>query len=423
VPRHRITELANGLTVATERMPGVRSVALGVFVGVGSRDETADVGGISHFIEHLLFRGSQRHTALEIAQIFDRFGAELNASTSREVTEVYVRVTDDHLTEALDVATGMVRSPVWADLEQERDVVLEEIAMYEDAPDDLVHDLIGEAVFPGVPLGRPIIGTAETIGGLDEAHVARHHAAYYRPSNMVIAAAGSVDHVRFVDLVEHGFGDQPDGQRPPRSLVDSEDGGRRAFLEKDTEQYHLCLGATGLSRRDPRRFACSLLDQILGGGASSRLFQEIRERRGMAYAVYSFASQFQETGSVGIYVGTRGENLEECLSVTRAELDELAAGRLEPDELERAKDAAKGRLALSLESTLARMGRLGRGLVTDAELLDHAQLRRRIDAVTPDQIAELAGSLFEPSALSVACIGPERAVFERAADATAVGAA
>ena len=414
---HHVTTLPNGVRVASEAMSGLRSAALGVFVGVGSRDEAAPVGGVSHFIEHLLFRGSDAHSALEIAQIFDRFGAELNAATSREFTEIYARVIDSHVDAALGVVGGMVRSPTWSDLDAERDVVLEEIAMYDDAPDDLVHDLIGEVVFPGDALGRPVIGSAEVIAALTPADVAAHHATYYCGTNIVVSAAGSVDHDALVALVERELGSVPAGVGPERASVAAESPPGRAFLERDTEQFHLCLGAPGVSRHDDRRFATSLLDQLLGGGASSRLFQEIRERRGMAYAVYTFGSHYRETGHVGVYVGTRAENVEECLSVIGREIGVVAAGNFDPDELERAKDAMKGRLALSLESTSARMGRLGRAILHDQPLLDEDQIAARIDAVTVEDIATLAGELFAPSRLSAACIGTDEAVFSTGLDA------
>jgi predicted Zn-dependent peptidase len=414
---HHVTTLPNGVRVASEAMAGLRSAALGVFVGVGSRDEAVPVGGVSHFIEHLLFRGSDAHSALEIAQIFDRFGAELNAATSRELTEIYARVIDSHVDAALGVVGGMVRSPTWSDLDAEREVVLEEIAMYEDAPDDLVHDLIGEVVFPGDALGRPVIGSADVIAALTPAQVAAHHETYYCGANIVVSAAGSVDHQSLVALVERELGSVPAGVVPERASITAESPPGRAFLARDTEQFHLCLGAPGVSRHDERRFATSLLDQLLGGGASSRLFQEIRERRGMAYAVYTFGSHYRETGHVGIYVGTRAENVEECLSVIGREIGVVAAGNFDHDELERAKDAMKGRLALSLESTSARMGRLGRSILHDQPLLDEDAIAARIDAVTVEDIALLAGELFAPARLSAACIGTDEAVFSTGLDA------
>ncbi len=417
VQDHRLTTLPNGVRVASEAMPGLRSAALGVFVGVGSRDEPEAVGGISHLIEHLLFRGTDRHTALEIAQIFDRFGAELNAATSREYTAIYARVIDSHVDAALGVIGGMVRAPSWDDLDAEREVVLEEIAMYEDAPDDLVHDLIGQAVFEGDALGRPVIGTAAVIERLSEAEIADHHATNYRGHGIVVAAAGAVDHDALVAMIERELGGLSAAALPSRPLVLPPGPPQRVFVAKETEQYHVCLGAPGISRHDDRRFAAGLLDQLLGGGASSRLFQEIRERRGMAYAVYTYGAHYRETGHVGVYVGTREENVAECLGVIGREIAAVAAGALVDDELDRAKDAMKGRIALSLESTSARMGRLGRAFLTGVPLLDTDEISARIDAVTEDDIAALAGELFAPQRLSAACIGPDAEVLDRGMDA------
>src|SRR5687768_5527361 len=251
--RHELTTLPSGLRVASERMPGVRSVAIGAWVGVGSRDEPAPVAGISHFIEHLLFRGTARHSALEIAQIFDRFGAELNAGTSRETTSIYARVIDEHVDEALDVVGGMVTAPQWTDLEPEREVVLEEIAMLDDTPDELVFDQIGETVFPDQGLGRPIIGSADVIERLAREDVGSHHATYYEAGNVVVAAAGAIDHEHLVEAVAQ-WPVLPAQALPPREPARAA-AGTRTFLERDTEQYHVCLAAPGITRHDERRFA------------------------------------------------------------------------------------------------------------------------------------------------------------------------
>jgi predicted Zn-dependent peptidase len=414
LPEHQLTTLPNGVRVATQAMPGLHSVALGVFVGVGSRDEDAAHNGISHFIEHLLFRGSETHDALEIAQRFDRFGSELNASTSREYTEISTRIRDRHLDEAMAIIGGMVRSPTWDGLEHEREVVLEEIAMYDDAPDDRVHDMLGEAVFADDPLGRPIVGTADVIAAMPPDAVAEHHRQFYTGGNIVVSAAGAVDHERMVELTAAQLGGLAADGRPQRREAAIPNRPARRFVEKDTEQFHLCLGAPGISRHDPRRFAAGLLDQILGGGASSRLFQEIRERRGMAYAVYSYAAHYRETGQVGIYVGTRAEHVAACSAVLRAEIAALAEGRLGPDELARAKDAATGRLALASEFTAARMARVGKSLLLGVEILSDDEICDLIEAVGDQEIADLAGELFDPARLSAACIGDSAEPFERA---------
>jgi predicted Zn-dependent peptidase len=412
-----LTELDSGERVVSERVAGVRSVALGFWLGVGSRDERDDRAGVSHFIEHLLFKGSRSYDAQEIAETFDAMGAELNAATSREHTVVYSRVPDRHVAKALEVMTDMVFAPAFAEVDSEREVVLEEIAMYEDTPQELVHDLFSEAVFGGHPLGRPVIGTADVISNVSRRALAAHHRTAYRGGNIVVSAAGNVTHDKLVALLqrsERRSGAEPRrGSSVHRPLLRQPPPGLR-FQRKDTEQYHVCLGATGISRSDRRRFAASLLDGILGGSASSRLFQEIREKRGMAYAVYSFLAQYTDTGLIGIYVGTREENLDACIEICVEQVAEIAAGRLRKGELERAKENLKGRTLLALESTSNRMSRLGKSLVSDTELLTLERVIAEIDAVDRDELAELATVLLPSERLAASGVGPDEALFRRA---------
>ena len=413
---YELSTLATGERVISEHVPSVRSVSLGFWVGAGSRDETEARAGISHFIEHLLFKGSATHSAQEIAEIFDGLGGELNAATSRETTVIYARVPDDRVEPALDVITGMVYDPAFAEVDAEREVVLEEIAMVEDNPQDLVHDVVAEAVFGGHPLGRPVIGRAEVISSVSRRALAAYHRAAYTAENIVVAAAGNLDHGRLMELLGARVPATTAGARRARKAI-----GRRAapglrFQRKDTEQYHVCLGAPGISRRDERRFAASLLDAILGGSASSRLFQEIREKRGMAYSVYSFASQYSDAGQIGLYVGTREENLAECLEIAARELADVADGNVRAGELERAKENLKGRMLLSMESTSNRMSRLGKSVVTGTELLRLEEIIERIDAVGAADVAALAADLLALEGLSAAGIGPSEARFRAAVE-------
>jgi predicted Zn-dependent peptidase len=408
------TRLDSGERVISERLPHVRSAAIGYWIAAGSRDETDSKAGISHFIEHLLFKGSSRYTALEIAEIFDELGGELNAATSREHTMVYARVPDNRVETAMEVMGDMVFSPLFEDLASEREVVLEEIAMYEDTPQDLVHDLIGEAVFGTHALGRPVIGTAEVISTVSRRALRNYHRMFYTPANIVVAGAGGVDHDQLVELVQRAVDGRADPEpgtprvRPPLGRMPKP--GCR-FQRKDTEQYHVCLGAPGVSRSDHRRFAASILDAILGGSASSRLFQEIREKRGMAYSVYSFVSQYADTGQIGIYLGTREDNLAEALSIAVEQIADIASGNLPERELRRAQENLKGRLLLSMESTSARMSRIGKSLTTDTEILSLDRVIAEIERVEAGAVCALAAELLAPERLSAAGIGPDEARF------------
>jgi predicted Zn-dependent peptidase len=411
--KYVLTELDSGERVISERLAHVRSVALGFWIGAGSRDETDAKAGLSHFIEHLLFKGTTSYSAQEIAEIFDGLGGELNAATSREHTVVYARVPDDKLSVALDVMGEMVFAPGFAELDAEREVVLEEIAMYEDQPQELVHDLISEATFGSHALGRPVIGRAEVISSVSRRSISAYHRSMYVPGNVVVAAAGNLKHEELERLLlrlERRTGGESRGPRVRPALVKAPSPSVR-FQRKDTEQYHVCIAAPGIARSDRRRFAASLLDGILGGSASSRLFQEIREKRGMAYAVYSFASQYTDTGQIGIYIGTREDNVSACLEIASEQIGEIACGNVRPEELQRAKENLKGRILLSMESTSNRMSRLGKSLITDTELLSIERIMAEIDAVEPEALAELADVLLAPEKLSAAGIGPSEERF------------
>jgi len=414
VQEYVLSELDTGERLITERVSSVRSVALGFWIGAGSRDEADSKAGATHFIEHLLFKGTRSYSAQEIAEIFDGLGGELNAATSRESTVVFARVPDRHLETALDVMADMVFSPTFADLETEREVVLEEIAMLEDTPQDLVHDLLSEAIFAGDPLGRHVIGNAGVISSVSKRALATYHRQMYTAGNIVLAGAGNLEHDQLLKLLEraaHQRVEPPEARtRVRKPLVKSPPPGLR-FQRKDTEQYHVCVGGLGVSRTDRRRFAASLLDAILGGSASSRLFQEIREKRGMAYAVYSFASQYTDTGLIGVYVGTREENLGACFEIVAREIADIAAGNVHERELTRAKENLKGRIVLSMESTSNRMSRLGKSLIADTELLTLDRIIAEIDAVDASAIAELAALLLAPDALSASGIGPSEERF------------
>jgi len=415
---HRITTLDSGVRVVTERVPSVRSVALGFWIGTGSAAESENQAGISHLLEHMLFRGTERFGSEEIDQIFDAMGAEINAGTDRETTTLYTRVLDRHLERAFEVMSDMLWRSRLEELEAEREVVLEEIAMYEDDPQDKVFDLLGEAVFGEHPLGRAVIGRAEVVRAVDPAQLRAFHAERYVPQNVVIGAAGSIDHDRLVELaIAAGSTPGATGRRTPlpAPAPGEPDFQRRVrFFAKDTEQYHFCLGGPGLAREDERRFALRVLEGVLGGTSSSRLFQEVRERRGLAYSVFCFSSLYAHTGEVGLYVGTRPENLSEALQTIASELERFVGDPASAAELDRSRENLKGRMVLALESTGARMSRLGISVLNGLPILSVDEVIERIDAVDIVALRELAGELFVPDRLSVACVGPDEEAFRAA---------
>jgi len=396
-------------------MPTVRSVTLGFWVPTGSACESDAEAGLSHLVEHMLFRGSARYGSLEIDQVFDAMGAELNAGTGKESTSVYARVIDEHLPRALDIVADMVWNPRLGgeDLANEREIVLEEIAMYEDDPQDRVFDVLGEAVFGQHPLGRAIIGRADVVAGTTAGCLARFHAAHYVPREVVIAAAGSVDHDALVELARAvQVPDRPPSR--PSPPLPARLAPRLRFLRKDTEQYHVCLGGPGLARDDERRFALRVLDNIVGGTSSSRLFQEVREERGLAYSVFSFQALYAASGQIGVYLGTRPDSVGPALQVVADELARLRDDGVTADELERSKENVKGRIVLALESTAARMNRLGSAVLGEQPLLSVDEIVERIDAVTLADVSALTGELLAPERLSAAGVGVDEQVFRRA---------
>jgi predicted Zn-dependent peptidase len=428
LPQHRITTLDNGVRVITERMENVRSVALGFWIGTGSAMESDDQAGLSHLLEHMLFRGTESYRSEEIDQIFDAMGAEINAGTDRESTSLYTRVLDRHLERALHVMGEMLWRPRFEDLAAERQVVLEEIAMYEDDPQDRVFDVLGEAVFGSHPLGRAVIGRAEVVRAVELEGLHAFHAEHYLPGEIVVAAAGSVDHKELVRMIESSVPAPPtttgavsgsNGNAVPRANGDtyaSEPSFQRRvrFLRKDTEQYHVCLGGQGIPRHDERRFALRVLEGVLGGTSSSRLFQEVREKRGLAYSVFSFSNLHAHAGEVGLYVGTRPDNLGEAIATIAQELERFVAEPISEQELTRSRENVKGRIVLALESTAARMNRLGSSVLSEMPILSVDEIIERIDAIDATQVHELASELFVGERLSVAGVGTDEGVFQEA---------
>ncbi len=400
------TTLEDGLTVLSEGMPTMRSVAIGVWLAVGSRDELPSEAGMSHFLEHMSFKGTPTRTAQEISETFDKLGAELNAFTSKEYTCYYARVLDEHVDVALDVLSDMVSSSLLADdaCDNEREVVLEEIARAEDTPDDRVHELFASALWPAHPLGRPVLGTAEAVRTFDHAASRGYRSRHYVTGNAVVAAAGNLSHEECVSLVRDRLR-LPAGPRAARPAADSDGARRLAVVTKETEQAHICYGFKGLHARHEDRFVLSMIDTVLGGGMSSRLFQEIREKRGLAYAVYSYSTLYEDTGQLTVYAGTRPDNAGEVLRLIQEEVARVAADGLTDEEIHRAKESIKGHIVLGMESTRNRMTRLGKGEVTHGDILSLDEIVSRIDSVEPSDITRVAGQLLTGAA-TLALIGP-----------------
>jgi len=406
---HR-TVLPNGLRILTEAVPAMRSVSFGIWVGVGSRDEAPGLAGASHFLEHLLFKGTGRRTAMDISAQIEAVGGETNAFTTKEYTCYYARVLDADLPLAVDVMTDLITGSVLAeaDVETERAVILEEIAMHDDEPGDEVHDLLAAGLYGTHPLGRLVSGTAETVSPMTREQILDFYRHRYSPPNIVVAAAGNLDHARLVDLVAA----TPLGAGPPAAPAPLRRPGRvpvRAgqvvVRDKDTEQAHLVLGGPGISRLDERRFALGVLNNCLGGGMSSRLFQEIRERRGLAYSVYSYTSQYADTGLFAVYAGCAPGKVDEVLDLTRAELARVAADGLTGDEVARGRGMTRGALVLGLEDTGSRMTRLGKGELVYGEVLSVDDLLDRVGAITPEQVRMVAADVLG-APMSLAVVGP-----------------
>jgi len=409
------TVLPGGLRVITEALPAMRSVAFGIWVGIGSRDEVPSLGGSSHFLEHLLFKGTKARSALDISSAMDAVGGEMNAFTAKEYTCYYARVLDADMPLAVDIVSDMVASSLITsgDLEVERGVILEEIAMHDDDPGDVVHDVFAEAIFGVHPLGRPVIGTVESIRGMRRDQVAGFYRRRYQPPTMVVAAAGNLKHATVVRLVRKAFeraglladdAARPERPRPSDRRVPVRAGSVRV-VDRPTEQAHVMLGGRGIGRHDDRRFALGVLNSALGGGMSSRLFQEIREKRGLAYSVYSYASQYADAGVFGVYAGCAPGNAERVLGLVREQLDLVSTSGLSDAEVERGRGQLKGALVLGLEDSGSRMSRIGKGELVYGDILEVDDLIGRIDAVTPDDVRQVAaGLLGQP--LSLGVIGP-----------------
>ncbi|MFJ9620152.1 M16 family metallopeptidase [Streptomyces sp. NPDC101181] len=410
----RRTVLPGGLRIVTETLPSVRSATFGIWVNVGSRDETPTLNGATHYLEHLLFKGTARRTALDISAAIDAVGGEMNAFTAKEYTCYYARVLDTDLPLAIDVVCDMLTGSLIApeDVDAERGVILEEIAMTEDDPGDCVHDLFAHTMLGDTPLGRPVLGTVDTINALNRGQIARFYKKHYDPTHLVVAAAGNVDHATVVAQVRRAFEKAGALSRHDAVPTAPREGsrtlrttGRVELLDRRTEQAHVVLGMPGLARTDDRRWALGVLNTALGGGMSSRLFQEVREKRGLAYSVYSYTSGFADCGLFGVYAGCRPNQVHDVLKICRDELDRVASHGLDDDEIARAIGQLSGSTVLGLEDTGALMNRIGKSELCWGEQMSVDDMLARIAEVTPDDVREVAGELLSRRP-SLSVIGP-----------------
>lgn len=404
----RTTCLDGGLRVVTESMPHVGSVTAGFWVGTGSRDESPQLAGASHFLEHLLFKGTPTRSAADIAEAVDAVGGDMNAFTTKEYTAFYVRVLQESLDLGLDILCDVMRDPAFRqdEVESERQVILEEILMHADEPADLVHDRLVEQAFPTHPLGRDVLGEQDTIASMSIADIDGFFRHHYRPANMVLALAGAVDHDQVVDTFGRRFEQQPGGGAPPRSTP-QDPPHVVSVTNRPTEQAHVVVGFTTPGRHDPDRFVLSVLDHVIGGGLSSRMFQEVRERRGLAYSVFSYRTSFDDAGLLAVYAGTAPSKAREVLDLMVLELDRLLTDGISERELAVAKGHIRGETTLALEDSSARMSRIARSLLLHGEVMAVEDVLARVDAVTVADLARVAGEVLTAQPL-LTVVGPFR---------------
>ncbi|HUK15152.1 MAG TPA: pitrilysin family protein [Bryobacteraceae bacterium] len=401
------TTLSNGVRVITEAMPHVRSVAVGIWIGTGSRRETPERNGISHFIEHMLFKGTARRSAEDIARSVDSIGGNLDAFTAKELVCFNTKVLDQHLSLAFDVLADLVLYPLFRedDIEKEKGVILEEIKMEADSPDYLVHEIFSANFWKDHPLGKPILGTRETVKRFDRNAVLEYYSAAYVPSGLIVTAAGNLTHDRLVALVREHFESQKPGVPLPPEVVPSTHARIALRSKKSLEQVHLCLGVPSYPLPHQERFACYVLNTLLGGGMSSRLFQNIRERQGLAYAVFSELNPYRDTGCLSIYAGTSLESARQVVELILKEFRQLKENLVAEEELRRAKDHLKGSLMLSLESTASRMSNLARQEMYFGRFFTLDELVESIESVTATDVQRIALTFFDPKQIALTILG------------------
>jgi predicted Zn-dependent peptidase len=406
-PNVKRKDLPGGLRVFSEPLAESTSVSLGVWIRAGSRDEQDEVAGISHLMEHMLFKGTPSMDALGIAQAFEGIGAQENAATGEEYTVLYARFLPEHLEKALDIMSDMILHPTLVDLEREREVIVEEIKMYEDRPDQMSDEYLSSLIFHDDTLGRPIIGSAETVRGVDHDILKNFHADTYNGSNVFVIGAGKLDSDAFEKMVEEKLSGLPEGEPFLRESDPKQPDSRFFYKFKETEQYHVAMGSLGIPASSEDRFAMAALNNVLGGGMSSRLFQEVREKRGLAYAVYSYHQGYSDAGAIKTYVGSTTGNVEEATKVIVEQLARIQSEPVDDEELYRTKQQLKSSTLLAMESTGARMTRIGRSVINGSDLLTPDEISTRIEAVTADDITRLAQKHLNANQMYLSAVGPK----------------
>lgn len=399
-------ELNNGMKILTEHLPYVNSATVGIWIGTGSRDEDEANNGVSHFIEHLMFKGTKKRTAREIAEAVDSVGGQMNAFTSKDHTCYYIRILDKYLPLAMDVLADMLNNSLLdeQEIEKEKKVIIEEIRMYEDSPDELVHDIFARSLWGKHPLGQNIAGEEEIVRGLTKGDITNYLNSHYVSNNMLVSVAGNLSQTEVKPEIERLFPNKL-VEPPTRKTVPMENHRPLYIKEKKTEQVHLCLGTKAYSREHPDRYALTLLESILGGGVSSRLFQKVREERGLVYSVYSYYSSYQDTGAFAVYAGTSPENTEEVIAIATAELANIRDNGVTEKELIRIKEQLKGNLMLSLENTSNRMSRMAKSLLFFKKIIPVEDVVKNIEKVQLDDIQRVAQDLFKRENLVLTAIG------------------
>ena len=406
-PNIRLMGLPGGLRVFSEPLEEATSASLGVWIRAGSRDERDEVAGITHLMEHMLFKGTPSMDALGIAQAFEGIGAQENAATGEEYTVLYARFLPEHLGRAMDIMSEMILRPTLADLEREREVIVEEIKMYEDRPDQLADEYLSALIFHEDTLGRPVIGSVETVRGVEHSTLRSFHENTYTAPNVFVVGTGKLDREEFEGIVEERLEGLPSGEPFARKADPKEPESRFFFKFKETEQYHVSLGSLGIPASSEDRYAMAALNNVLGGGMSSRLFQEVREKRGLAYAVYSYHQGYSDAGAIKVYVGSTTGNVGEAVKVIAEQVERLREEPVPEEELERTKQQLKSSTLLALESTAARMTRIGRSIITGSELLTPQEISARIEAVSPADVRRLARTHLDLNRMYLSAVGPK----------------